>query len=225
MVIGLELPSDRKPLLFVSLTSDLIAERSAVAEAINAKAIEIYRYEEDSARSQSPNERLLKVLNSTDVYLGIFGAKYGSPYPEDDFDGAIVEWEFDTAMQQKDTEVLAFSKAIATQDVDPDQYNFLTRIGNFATGVWLKPFTDIEQFKVEARDAVQNWSLQYWDRYTDADTSNASAATALIAGIVGAGLMGVVWRITADALSINNALQLVATAIVGGACGTFIAYR
>lgn len=221
----LSMPSDRKPLLFVSSTSDLVDERSAVADAINARSIEIYRYEEDSARGQSPKARLLKKLKSTDIYVGIFGAKYGSPYPEDDFDGAIVEWEFDTAMQQDDTEVLAFSKSTAAQSAEPRQRDFLQRIGDFASGVWLKQFADIDQFKIEVRNAVQDWSLQYWDKYADTDTSNSSIGTSLIAGIVGAGLMGIVWGVSAAALTIADALQLVAVLIVCGACGIFISNR
>ena len=196
-----------------------------MADAINARTIEIYRYEEDSARGQSPKARLLKILESSDIYLGIFGAKYGSPYPEDDFDGAIVEWEFDTAMQQEDTEVLAFSKSGIDEKADSKQRDFLTRIGDFASGVWLKQFADIDQFKIEVRNAVQDWSLQYWDRYADADTSNSSIGTGIVAGIGGAALMAVVWGVSAQALTVADALQLVVVILVSGACGIFISNR
>jgi hypothetical protein len=196
-----------------------------VDKAINAKSIEIYRYEEDSARGQSPKARLLKVLKSTDIYLGIFGSNYGSPYPSDEFDGSIVEWEFDTVRQQGNAEVFAFSKATSAQGADPRQQKFLARLGSFTDGVWLKQFGDIEQFTTEVRDAVQNWSLRYWDMYANADTSKPGFATASIAGLAGAALMGVVWGISADALTIGDALQLVAIVLIGAACGILVSNR
>ena len=209
----------------MSSTSDLVDERAAVDAAISTKSIEVYRYEEDPARGRSPKNRLLKKLQSTDVYLGIFGARYGSPYPEADFDGSIVEWEFDTAMKQKSTEVLAFSNAHKAQKVDSKQQNFLARVGNFTTGVWLKKFADVDQFKIEVRDAVQDWSLQYWEMYIDAPSPNSRIGASAIASLIGAALVGIAAGVFAGPLTIKDALQLIAVVLVCGTCGILITNR
>ncbi len=223
------MPTDRRPLLFVSSTSDLDAERAAVESAIGTRSIEVYRYEDDVARGQSPKARLQRVLSSTDIYLGIFGTNYGSPYPGEDFDGSIVEWEFDTAREQPGVEILAFDKSGGGADIEPRQQRFLDRMRQFDTGVWLKSFTDIEQFKTEVRDAVMVWLLQFWDRYASIGSSKLASGVASgaapVAVIAGAALSGIVWGVTSSSLSIGDALTLIAVVLATGTAGIFISSR
>lgn len=222
------MPSDRKPLLFVSSTSDLVDERAAVDEAISAKSIEIYRYEEDSAQGSSPKNRLLKKLESTDVYVGIFGAAYGSPYPGAELDGSIVEWEFEIArkqMKRNRTEVLAFVNSNDAQMADGPQKEFLARIGDFEDGVWLKKFANVEQFKIELRDAVQSWLLQYWSRYSRASLLSTRISTLVVAFLLGASLLAIGTGVFAGLVSMTSALLLGGVAVGCGICGLSITNR
>lgn len=128
-------------------------------------------------------------------------------------------------MKQKRTVVLAFSNAHEAQDVDRLQEKFLARVGDFTRGVWLKNFESVDQFKVELRDAVQEWMLQYWSRYSQAQFTVSRIGMSALAVLLGTSLFGIGAAVFAGALAIKTALLLVLVAALGGTCGILIANR
>jgi len=167
----------RKPLVFISSTSDLGEERASIAKAL-PRSVEPYLYEEDTARRQSPRERLTEILASTDAFVGIVGERYGSPYPDCQGDRSIVEWEFDTAKAQDHTELFAFKKAdMRPEDIEPEQQDFLGRLTQFASGIWLKTFASSDELRVEVLRAMVAWLTSYWEaslEQREADHTEAS---------------------------------------------------
>jgi len=152
------MPTERKFLVFISSTSDLQDERNSIELP---RSMEAYRYEQDRARKQSPRDRLEEVLKSADAFVGIFGARWGSPYPDCD-DLSIVEWEFETARAQG-KELFPFVKANLL-DVDPNQQRFLERLRNFKTGSWVTPFASRSHLQVKVLQALLDWLIVYWER-------------------------------------------------------------
>lgn len=219
------MPTDRKPLLFVSSTSDLTEERAAVSDVM-PRSIEVYRYEEDTARRQSPRDRLRDVLASTDVFVGIFGHRYGSPYPGCEADRSIVEYEFDTALGQAQTEVMAFRRQGGGQQAEPEQQRFLDRVGDFRDGVWVKDFDGVDAFRNEVGRSVMNWLTAYWEKSLADATPAALAAgrrqavvhvaVGIGVGIVLAGVAVAVVTGTIDRMTGVGCLLAAAAVAVGG---------
>ena len=151
---------DRKLRVFISSTSDLAEERKALAEGL-PPCIEGYRYEKDRPRKQSPRDRLLDVLEQTDVFVGILGTRYGSVYPNCAGDPSIVEWEFKTA-SDKDIELLGYRKeGIDPAAIEEPQREFLERLGHFVEGHWLCGFRSAEDLKLRVKDALLEWLAEF----------------------------------------------------------------
>lgn len=173
------MPGYNKPLLFISSTSDLQEERSAV-EAALPRSVEAYRYEQETARRESPRARLERVLQRTDVFVAILGSRYGSLYPDDEKNRSIVEWEFDTAYGNEATEIFALRKvAEKPDDVEERQRTFLERLENFDTGIWLKPFDTLLQLERDFTKALIDWLTRFYDRSYEVSAESLATAGAV----------------------------------------------
>ena len=151
--------------VFLSSTSDLEAERKEVADQAPL-SFRIYRHERDSATgSRSPEARLEKVLtDGTEVFVGVYGERYGSPYPNAAENRSIVEWEFDRAavlgleLQGHVKDPLDRSK------LDPEQEEFLQRIGHFRKGKWLRRFGNPDTLTRNVNTALLEWLSKVQER-------------------------------------------------------------
>lgn len=152
----------RKLLVFISSTSDLGAERDAVARAL-PMSFEGYLYEKEGAQGVAPRDRLHKVLRDTDAYVGIFGERYGSVYPDCDKDRSIVEWEYDTAREEQVPEVIGFTKdGIETAELEQDQQQFFDKLTHFTEGSWVKRFNSPDDLKQQVRESLLQWLSEYY---------------------------------------------------------------
>lgn len=158
------MPAARKPLLFVSSTSDLKEERAAI-RPLAGESFDVYYYEKDRARSQAPRDRLVDVLKSTDLFIGLLGGRYGSLYPGCEQDRSIVEWEFDTARSQKHTEVLPFLKKLPDKEIEPDQQRFVDELRHFSQGMWLSEFGSKEELETSVQQSIMQWFSEFWTRH------------------------------------------------------------
>ena len=128
-------------LVFISSTSDLAEEREAVAASLHWP-FSAYRYEHDHGRRKPPRDRLVEILDKTDLYVGILGARYGSLYPNAAGDPSIVEWEFEQASERERIELFTYCKAVEASAVEPEQRRFLDRVKDFLGGRWAPPFSE-----------------------------------------------------------------------------------
>lgn len=218
------MPADRKPILFISSTSDLVEERKAI-DSVVGRSFEVYRYEEDTAGRQAPRNRLLKILGSTDVFIGILGARYGSAYPGCESDRSIVEWEFDTARDHPTAEVFAFSKKGILDEVEPEQKRFLDRLGDFTEGLWLKEFSSVDQLKDEVSKAVMNWFARFWRASYEGSSQRSKLGPVVVFALVAMSLIAIAIAAYAGKLTMIVALGLVGVAAVIAVGGLVMASR
>lgn len=184
---------------FLSSTSDLAAEREAVAAAL-PRSFAPYRYEQDRARQASPRDRLRQVLRDTDVFLGILGERYGSVYPDCEGDPSIVEWEFETARAVKGCELMAFRKAsLDPARLDPRQQRFLDELSDFEGGTWMKQYASIEELSDDVRDSLLDWLAEFRLRELERREKQRGDVWPHVAGAVAASAVAALMLLTPDA--------------------------
>ncbi len=153
-----------KPLVFISSTSDRQADRSALAEALGPDFVP-YLFEQDRARGTSPRQRCAEMIDSCDSFIGILGTEYGSSYQESDERQAgcsITEWEFDTASQRDDLEMMMFvSSETDNSPVDASQQSFLNRVQSFHEGKWCKFFSSPVELVNLVQSSLMQWLVEY----------------------------------------------------------------
>lgn len=211
------MPAYNKPLLFISSTSDLQEERSAIEAALPA-SVEAYRYERETARRESPRKRLERVLQRTDVFVSILGSRYGSLFPGDDKERSIVEWEFDTAYGNEQTEIFALPKVCENPDaIEERQRSFIERLQDFDTGIWLKPFESLTQLERDFTKALIDWLTRFYDRSyaTAAESAAGTAGTRsgktlrrVAVAALSMALLGAAAALQANWLSTNGVVML-----------------
>jgi hypothetical protein len=64
-----------------SVMSELLAERQAVAEAVRAIGVTPVMFEQFGGRDADPEDAYLSEVETSDIYLGILGRRYGKPLP------------------------------------------------------------------------------------------------------------------------------------------------
>lgn len=153
-----------KPLVFISSTSDRQADRAALADAL-IPTFEPYLFEQDRARGASPRQRCAEMINACDSFIGILGTEYGSVYEEDgeqDDGCSITEWEFDTAKQRPDLEMMMFvASDTRSVQVESHQQRFLERVQGFKRGVWCKFFSSPTELVDLVKSSLVQWLAEY----------------------------------------------------------------
>ena len=146
-------------LLFISSTSDLKAERQALADNLRPM-YEAFLYEELGAGSVPPEDVIKKKIEDSDVFIGLLGPRYGSPYSPPDDNRSIVEWEFDTAREHDTLAVMPFRKIVPKEQIEPPQLKFIERISAFGKGgMWLKEFDSTQTLVKLVKDSLEWWMI------------------------------------------------------------------
>ena len=166
------MPALLKPLVFVSSTSDLPDDRAAVRDALAEHEVDVYLYEDDVSGT-SPRQHLEEILSRTDVYIGLFGGRYGSLLPGSDPEASIVEWEYDQASAREETAVFALQKT-DVDSVEAKQARFLQKVQSF-DGAWVKPYASIQELKRRVRRAYNRYLNRFYALYFEAGESRARA--------------------------------------------------
>jgi hypothetical protein len=121
------LPSIR---VFISSTmKDLQPERDAVERALSSLDLETVRAETIGSQSVSPFEVSRTMAQECDIYLGLYGGRYGAIVPGDG--RSITEIEYQTA-RERGKPILIYRK----KDVvaEPQQAEFLKFVGDMLAG-------------------------------------------------------------------------------------------
>lgn len=150
-----------KLLIFVSSTSDLAAERKALKELFGqfGGIYDAYFYEDDTARTESPEERCREVIERANVFVSILGAKYGSPYPPPGNVGSIVEWELETARASPDRRLIAVAikKLAGGEQIDPPQEKLIRSVRGWR-GLWCREYESPGDLTREVLRSLVQWS-------------------------------------------------------------------
>jgi hypothetical protein len=211
-------PVTTRPLIFVSSTSDLTAERQALAAELRP-VYDLYLYEEDRARGASPEQRCREQIGRCHVFLGVLGSRYGSPLPGDVEERSIVEWEFDVAREarRENLEIMPFVQHGADAADDPRQKSFLGRLTDFRTGLWCRFFDTPESLVEQARKSLERWLVEYWSLSQGAQRKQSLALHRKVLPAVGllvALLLAVSLTPLSELLSRNALIALGATVAV-----------
>lgn len=136
---------------------DLKTERDAVTEVINQiRAIPI-KMEFFTARSQTSEEVCFEEVINSNLYVGIFGEKYGFvPSTKNPKNLSVTAMEFEKAKEQG-IPTFIFIKNIEKRD--PSLTDFLTKISDFNHGVFRKTYGDIQDLKYWVLSSFVNYLL------------------------------------------------------------------
>lgn len=147
-----------KLLIFVSSTSELAAERAALRESLPRDIYDLYLFEEDRARGQSPEQRCRQMIEQSDAFVALLGPHYGSPFPGDPLGRSICEWEFETVRGAHAAEIMAFVKALPPGDgPEPRQRTFVERVRDFCRGHWCVEYTGVAELVDKVRSGLEHW--------------------------------------------------------------------
>jgi len=174
--------------VFISSTSDLAAEREALATRLQPSFLP-YLFERDRASSMSPKDRCQEMIEQSDVFVCLLGERHGSLYSFDVGPRSIVEWEFETARARENLELMTFQKE-PLANVDPNQQTFLERIAKFRTGVWIKRFQSTDQLVRDVYDSLVQWLVEFRTRVQAIRIRDRSRARSLLLGLTGLSVGG-----------------------------------
>ncbi len=127
--------------VFISSTmKDLQAERDAVENALTSLDLQAVRAETIGSQSASPYEVSLMMAQNCDIYLGIYGGRYGTIVPNDG--RSITEIEYHTARQTLGRPILIYRKTDVS--IEPEQAEFLKFAGDLVQGHTWREFTSAD---------------------------------------------------------------------------------
>lgn len=206
-----------KLLIFVSSTSDLVAERRALKCLIRRYGgiYDGYFYEDDPARGDSPEDRCRAKIESADVFISILGTKYGSPYPPPGDAGSIVEWELQTARSRPGRILIAvvIKKFVAGEKLDPPQEHLIQSVKGWR-GLWRREYDSPQELSDEVLQSLVQWSGEIVSRTFEDEQSLKHRLRRFVIPLAFASVLGVVLL-----FALNYALGLgVSNAQLIGAC-------
>jgi hypothetical protein len=144
--------------VFISSTQkDLQAERDRAEDVIADLGHDCLRAETFSAPGVSPEEACREMASRCDIYIGIFGSRYGDKMPGPGC--SATEMEYLEARARNPGKVLVYLKN--TSSVDDEQQRFLSEVQNFSRGYFRhKRFENTEELAEQIRRDVPNWITQ-----------------------------------------------------------------
>lgn len=176
--------------VFVSSTSDLKKERRAIAKAFredgNLRHCAAYFYEEDRARSETPQRRVKAVIEESELFLGVCGKRYGSRLSGTD-GRSICEWEFDQARAAGDIQILMMLSE-TDDSIEPAQKRFRDRIEHFQAGVWRKTYGSARELIDEVTESVVAWLAEFFIQQQQRKAQSYHRIKKLTLSLAGLGL-------------------------------------
>lgn len=133
-------------------------ERRAVREAVYALhnagfAVRPVLAEQFPADPESPRQALLKELDSSDVYLGVFGRRYGYVNPQSGL--SVTEEEYRRA-RERGKQILIFIERLPVgQDREPRQEHFIKSVMDYSAGHYVSFFENPDQLRFESYRALE----------------------------------------------------------------------
>lgn len=117
-----------------SVMRDFAAERDTARAAVSSLRLQPVMAEDFGAQPYSPQIACLEGVRSSDVYLGVFGSRYGSRTASGK---SATEEEFDEALA-RGVPILCF---VQSGEKEPELEAFLQRVRQYETGFLVARFT------------------------------------------------------------------------------------
>jgi Domain of unknown function (DUF4062) len=125
------------------------AEREAVRAAVASLRLQPVMAEDFGAQPHSPQAGCLEGVRSSDVHVGVFGARYGSPTASGK---SATEEEFDEALA-RGLPILCFIQA---GDKEAEQEAFLQRVKLYETGFLVARFATPTELSLQVVQALND---------------------------------------------------------------------
>jgi hypothetical protein len=125
------------------------AEREAARSAVASLRLQPVMAEDFGAQPYSPQTGCLDGVRSSDVYVGVFGARYGSPTAAGK---SATEEEFDEALA-RGLPILCFVQA---GDKEAEQEAFLQRVKQYETGLLVARFAAPTELSLQVVQALND---------------------------------------------------------------------
>jgi Domain of unknown function (DUF4062) len=150
-----EWASDKR--VFISgVMSELIAERNAAANAIRAVGAHPVMFEEFGGRDADPEQAYLAELESSDIYLGILGRRYGKPL-KSKFSATHTEY-----LHAEKHGLRIAIWAIASDDREGHEEAFLNEVRTFYVAQQVQSVADLERQIRERITSIAAEDLAPW---------------------------------------------------------------
>ena len=178
---------------FISYTSELTEERKAAVEMCMRLDFFPYYYELEGAQKTPPITKIRDELSKSEVYVGILGGRFGTPYPEPD-GPSIIEFELNTFREQRkgyseeSYEVSIFPKDLPDAQIEIRQRTFRNK-PEFQNGPWVRKFDSISKLREEVSVALGIWKGKYKKAINKEEEPEKERAHST-SRLVGAGIFG-----------------------------------
>lgn len=139
-----------KPIVFISSVSEGYEQVRRVArEAVIASGGQPVGFEDFPALDKSSRNACLDAVRDCDIYLGVFGSRYGSIAPSGK---SITEEEYDEAVRSGNRRLI-FVEGVA--ELEPKQSVFIRRAGDYEVGRFWKKFSNPDDLKGQIISALR----------------------------------------------------------------------
>jgi len=144
--------------VFVSSTQkDLQPERDSAEAVIAGLGHECLRAETHDAPGRSPEEVCRRLARDCDVYVGVFGGRYGFVVSRIGY--SATEMEYREARVCNPEKVFVYVKH--TEDIDDEQRRFLTEVQDFSDGYFRhERFQNASQLAEQLERDLITWVSQ-----------------------------------------------------------------
>ena len=148
---------DRLKVFLSSTQRDLQAERDSAEAVISELGHHCLRAETFDSPGTSSEDACRHMARSSDVYIGIFGSRYGFKVPR--LGVSATEFEYKEARATNPGKIFIY---VQDADVlDEDQKRFLQDVQDFSGGYFRhEKFQDCERLKEQIRRDVITWTTR-----------------------------------------------------------------
>lgn len=187
--------------LFLSSTGAMQAERDAIVGTFAAGPYAIFDYKHRPSGRRSPERECRAAIDQSDLFVGVLGPDFGTPFPGDPRNRSIVQWEFERARSRSERwlEIMAYVRRLAPgENADARQQAFIDELTRFREGLWTNWFAGTPELTALVADHVGSWRERF-DRYVAPRLAEvaqmiAKLLTAIVAAAVLAALVaGACW--------------------------------
>jgi Domain of unknown function (DUF4062) len=148
---------ERLKVFLSSTQSDLQAERNGAEALVAELGHNCLRAETFDSPGTSPEETCKALARSCDIYIGIFGPRYGFVVPH--LGISATEMEYREARTSDPSKIFVYVQDNAA--IDGDQDRFLREVQGFSDGYFRhQKFADCAELKEQIRRDVITWTTQ-----------------------------------------------------------------
>jgi Domain of unknown function (DUF4062) len=140
-----------KRVFMSSVTTEFRPERTALSGLIRALAMDPVRFEDFTSLPEPSREVCLRAVDTSDVYLLLLGAYYGTPFPDTGLSPTHEEYR---AALNKGIPRLAFRRRGVT--MEPAQQRFAEEVEAYQTGLFRGAWEEIGELLNAVSEALSN---------------------------------------------------------------------